>query len=412
MFGFVIATLGLIFTSWFLQTRLAYVERATNERAQIRRVAFDFQILKSLITDAETGQRGYLLTGNTRYLTPYKEATLLVEDKFNQLKAKLQDDPEQLDRLLHAERITNRKLIELKRTIDFKKKGQEQTALEIIATDAGQADMEDLRKIFDELESGQIAKIAVINGVVRKTIKTSKIANTVGCVFTVVLVLGLIFFLLRNLSARVQMEQSMMESNRSLERTKEVFSKVIEIQNNLSSSRMDIDLILNKVVNLSMDLTDSDGAIIEELDIDSGDLVYRYAGGAARSFIGTRIKARSSFSGLCLREQKPLMCKDSELDDRVDREACRKIHLRSMIIVPLYYGDELLGVLKNYSMSPNFYDDEVFKAFSLVSVMLSSSLGQAKEFEEKRRAIKELEEIREQLTSSVKSSSNIQDGHV
>lgn len=114
--------------------------------------------------------------------------------------------------------------------------------------------------------------------------------------------------------------------------------------------------------------------------MESGDLVYSYTAGAAQDFIGLRVKA-NSFSGLCLREQKPIMCLDSEIDDRVDREACRKVNLRSMIVVPLFYGDELVGVLKNYSKVPNYYGDEVFKALSLVSVMLASSLGQAKEYE-------------------------------
>ena len=280
-----------------------------------------------------------------------------------------------------VEKITNGKLSELKRTISLKTQGDEKVALEIVTTDSGQAAMEDLRRIFQELDAYQAAQVGVVGGVIRKTIRTSRLINVTLSFLALVVVTGLIYFLRKSVRDGLLMEQSLVESNRSLEKTKELFAEVISVQNELASSRLDVEATLNKVVHLSQELTKSDGAIIEKLDMESGDLVYSYTPGAAQNFIGLRVKAANSFSGLCLREQKPIMCLDSEIDDRVDREACRKVNLRSMIVVPLFYGDELVGVLKNYSKVPNYYGDEVFKALSLVSVMLASSLGQAKEYE-------------------------------
>ena len=57
----------------------------------------------------------------------------------------------------------------------------------------------------------------------------------------------------------------------------------------------------------------------------------------------------SSLSGLCIAQNTTLYCKDSETDERVDREACRRVGLRSMAVVPLIHCDEPIGVLKIYS---------------------------------------------------------------
>ena len=90
LFGFFAANLMLVLLSWFLQTQLTYVEETSNKRAQLRTIAFEFRSLKALITEAEVEQRGFLLTGNKKYLQPYKEATLLIEDKLSELKIRLQ----------------------------------------------------------------------------------------------------------------------------------------------------------------------------------------------------------------------------------------------------------------------------------------------------------------------------------
>ncbi|QDK45190.1 hypothetical protein DOM22_08485 [Bdellovibrio sp. ZAP7] len=391
--GGALAVLCLVVMGIYLQNNLDNIAEAGIQRAKLRKSALQIKILKSLIVDAETGQRGFLLTGNQRYLRPYNAVAEDIDDKFAELEILLSNSPAQLELLRRARELTGEKLNELKRTVDLKRRGFTPEALEIVKSDNGQEAMESLRNIFDEMEIFQEAQIVSLSGAFVQTIRKSKKVNFLGTTFLTLLTLGLIFLFQKNVRIRSHLHKSLVELVASLRKKEEIRSEVIAIQNDIAASYFDLHLMLDKVVHLSMHLTKSDGALIEELDLESGDLVYRYAAGAAVPYLGIRVQARNSFSGLCVRVGHPLLCKDSEVDDRVDKEACRRVHLRSMIVVPLYYGDRLLGVLKNYSEHPNYYSEEVFEALSLVSGMLSSSLGRAKEFEKTQEEIQALRRL-------------------
>ena len=74
------------------------------------------------MTDAETGQRGYLLTGEERFLEPYTGALSRIETDISQLRKLTQDNPNQQRRLDVLERLVSEKLGDLRNTIELRKK--------------------------------------------------------------------------------------------------------------------------------------------------------------------------------------------------------------------------------------------------------------------------------------------------
>src|SRR5262245_6093788 len=99
---------------------------------------------------------------------------------------------------------------------------------------------------------------------------------------------------------------------------------------------------MNVVVQRAQRLSGASAAAIELREGD--EMVYRAASGSAASALGLRLKIQTSLSGLCVRERVTLMCNDTESDPRVDREACRRIGVRSMLVVPLCTRGEVVGV--------------------------------------------------------------------
>ncbi|MBV8634258.1 MAG: CHASE3 domain-containing protein, partial [Burkholderiaceae bacterium] len=75
----------------------------------------------STFKDAETGQRGYLLTGDLAYLEPYEAALQLEPHVIADLRAQMADDAGQLRRVDQLEALGNSKLAELRRTIELRK---------------------------------------------------------------------------------------------------------------------------------------------------------------------------------------------------------------------------------------------------------------------------------------------------
>lgn len=94
---------------------------------------------------AETGQRGYLLTGNERYLKPYFMGIQDANDAITALRAAVKDDKQTLDIVDDIDREKDLKLVELDRTIILKKDGREKDAISVVKTDIGQNYMDDIR---------------------------------------------------------------------------------------------------------------------------------------------------------------------------------------------------------------------------------------------------------------------------
>jgi hypothetical protein len=83
-------------------------------------------------------------------------------------------------------------------------------------------------------------------------------------------------------------------------------------------------LVMRRVVNEALVLIPSaDGAVVELVSDEL--LTYVCAAGSLASSVGTQVRADSSLSGLAVRAAAPLRCDDSEVDERVDRAACRRV---------------------------------------------------------------------------------------
>ncbi|MEZ0391956.1 MAG: CHASE3 domain-containing protein [Pseudobdellovibrionaceae bacterium] len=398
MAGFVGAVLLLVAIGAYMQKTIHDVQTFTNQRAEARKVAMKLKILRGLLSDAETGQRGFLLTGDEKYLVPYHEALRSIPEHYKEIEAALIQQPEQSSRILQAEKIIDNKLAELAKTIELKKSGQTNEALRIVKSGVGQADMVQLRDILRLMDEAQQDLISQRNTHMQSVVSQSVFVNLLGSVFTVILVTILLVLLIGNQRRSREATEALKETNEALKKQQDLFSKIISSQNDIATAPLNSKLLMDLVVQRSLDLTQADGSIIEILEGDN--LVYHHAHGAAHAFLGMKIPRTGSFSGLCLKENKTLICHDSETDDRVNREACRKVNLRSMIVVPLQHGDQVIGVLKNYSATPHHFDDQAFRALTLLTGLLSSALSQAQEFGEKISAIVDLEKAKSELTIS------------
>ena len=100
----------------------------------------------SLVTDAETGQRGFLLTGETRYLEPYNLALDQIDARMGDLERLIVDNPEQQSRLLILRNHIAAKRAELAETIELRRTRGLEAALAIVISDRGKTAMDTLRQ--------------------------------------------------------------------------------------------------------------------------------------------------------------------------------------------------------------------------------------------------------------------------
>jgi len=111
----------------------------------------------STLTDAETGQRGYLIAHDPEYLVPYDAAVARVGEELNELRTMAASAPRLQGRLPELEQLTTRKLSELAETVALGKNGQFDQAIDLVRTDRGKRTMDRLRSVVAELQQEERA---------------------------------------------------------------------------------------------------------------------------------------------------------------------------------------------------------------------------------------------------------------
>ena len=156
---------------------------------------------------------------------------------------------------------------------------------------------------------------------------------------------------------------------------KDKLLEVIKLQTEVAQQGMDMANIMDIVVQRTQLITNSDGASVEL--IERKEVVYSAVSGTAEKFLGLRLDIDNSLSGECISMRIPLISNDIELDDRVNKNACRKIGIRSMIVLPLIYNNTVVGVLKVLSGKVNHFDEEDIKILELMSGLIAAEMFNA-----------------------------------
>ena len=118
------------------------------------------QTVLSTITDAETGQRGYLLTGRESYIEPFSSAKGALAGEFRALRTLIDEDPAQRKRLESLEALSADKMDELGETVALRRSGESDKALALVRTDRGKNLMDGIRAAVDEMLASERQSIA------------------------------------------------------------------------------------------------------------------------------------------------------------------------------------------------------------------------------------------------------------
>ncbi len=155
--------------------------------------------LLSSFKDAETGQRGYLLTNNVSYLQPYYMGEAEARNILNHLYQLTSDNKEQQAALDHLSEVMLLKFDELRSTIELAQNSQQAQALAIVKKDKGKAYMDDLRKDLTQFINIELLLLEKRKGDYKEN--RSKLVTFIKLqmVFLAFLAIATLFFMKRNL---------------------------------------------------------------------------------------------------------------------------------------------------------------------------------------------------------------------
>jgi CheY-like chemotaxis protein/signal transduction histidine kinase len=143
--GFMAAFLAAVVVAVVSWRSLGERAVAADRVSQSLQVISQAQALLSTMKDAETGQRGFLLTGTERYLEPYTVAQANLPSALQSLRAQAGRGPREQQRIDALAAATAAKMSELAETIDLRRAGKTDEALSVVTSDRGKLAMDRIR---------------------------------------------------------------------------------------------------------------------------------------------------------------------------------------------------------------------------------------------------------------------------
>jgi CheY-like chemotaxis protein len=153
--GFLVAIAAVTVIAALSYQSLHTTENAAESLTRTAEIQTHIEVLLSTLKDAETGQRGYLLTGREDYLAPFLDAKHALPGQFAGLAALIIQDPAQRVRLETLKLLADEKMDELGQTVDLRRAGQAEAAMNLVLSDRGKNTMDNIRAVTDEMIRGE-----------------------------------------------------------------------------------------------------------------------------------------------------------------------------------------------------------------------------------------------------------------
>jgi len=133
---------------------------AADGLARSERVQSALEQVLTSAAEAETGQRGYLITGNERYLAPFTAAEHRIDSEVSRLAQLTRDNAEQEAEVPRLQRFIVQKLDELRLIIAVRKENGSDAANALVLTDRGRLAMDSLHAVVSRMENRERSMIA------------------------------------------------------------------------------------------------------------------------------------------------------------------------------------------------------------------------------------------------------------
>jgi signal transduction histidine kinase len=290
-----LAALGLLVIS-----ELSYrhaVQAIEQLRVQnLARVA-THQLLLAVV-DAESGQRGYLLTGRPEYLQPYQKAVQDIRDATQALQQRYGKGDAQRPQLDSLLRLVADKLSELETTLELHTQGREESWRDLVGSGIGREAMQAIQAAADELIASETRAINAQREDIRETLQINRIG--VGTVTAIGL---LAFFMYLRQSVALDLERQSRqqvlqeERDRLEQQVRERTADLTHLAQYLQSARED------EKSRLARELHDELGALLTAAKLDLARIRSRLGGAAPE--LTTRIEHLTSTlnSGIALKRR-------------------------------------------------------------------------------------------------------------
>jgi PAS domain S-box-containing protein len=158
------------------------------------------------VTDAESGQRGYVVTGNDAYLGPYEQALQVREAQLRKLRDLVKDNAEQRERVAQLEPLLQRRFEILREVIDARRGSGFEAAQALVLPGSGKAVHDQIRALVGAMARAEEAVLREREERAAASSQRARLIILLGGLFAAAVIGLAIYFIRRDLAGRHRAE--------------------------------------------------------------------------------------------------------------------------------------------------------------------------------------------------------------
>jgi PAS domain S-box-containing protein len=219
--GFFLGIAILAIVGWLSYRNTSNLVETTRSLLKTQQVLDALDDLLSAIKDAETGQRGYIITGRVIYLDPYLAATRRLDRSVQNIERLIAHDVQQQRRFAVIQPLVAEKIAEMQETIDIRRSSGFEAASRTILTDRGKDLMDRIREAVLEMRNAEEARLEDRAPATVASSHRTIVTMTIGSILSLMLLLGAFFLIRREMAERQRLETLAIRNAQELQHSRD-----------------------------------------------------------------------------------------------------------------------------------------------------------------------------------------------
>jgi hypothetical protein len=159
-------------------------------------------------------------------------------------------------------------------------------------------------------------------------------------------------------------------------------SAIVELQQSIATGALDVDGATHLIAERARNVADATGIAIGLLKGDQ--LVYRAGSGSAAPYVGRHVMATLSVPAHDEASGEILRVENTQTDTRIEAAICRQLGAKSLLILPIYHGRAVAGVLEVLFSEAHAFQDREVRTYRLMAGMVGEAMSHAAQLEQKK----------------------------
>ncbi len=339
-------------------------------------VAHTWQVINALerimgsMKDAETGNRGYLLTGDPAYLDPYTQAAHDLPEEFRQISELTADNPQRQAQLSKMRAVVNQRLQALQTGVDERHSGDTDKVTLLVQSGTGKSEMDSLRTMADAMQTDE--RGLLVQRVARsyKARIRSQLTILLASIFDVFLI-ALVFWLLsreRGLRQKAGATATRLEKLQSI--------------SDAGLTQLTLPELISALLDRLLNVVRADGVVF--CSWHDGEIEVAAASGVAVSR-GLRIRLDAGDPLYAAAVSRQLVTVEGAAAQSVPLDGMRR-EMRAMLVLPVIVSGSVAALLVAGRRSQDAFQDQDEDLFTVVADRIGMALDRANAYEAERQA--------------------------